>query len=189
MQHPWIRKTKQRWKRWLLVGVVCFAAALVYARGQSPWENNDPLWEYEDDSPVIPIDVRLKFFNLDRAYNNAGDYHNDHFVREYSRREHPNAAFERGWVTFYARWVGFNDYFARFQRSILVHAGSVSVGSKTVSIKHSQLVGRTSMVLANLVETARDLTFYLEDDIVIKKWEIFIVRLENLEDTIKELKD
>jgi len=189
MQHPWLEKVRRRWKRWLLVGGVCLVVALSIGRGQSPWENNDPLWEYEDETPQIPIDVRLKLFNLGMAYHKAGEYHNDHFVREYSNREHPNAAFERGWITFYGRWVAFNDYLRRYERSVRVNASSVTVGAKTINLAHSQLAGRTRMVLANLVETARDLTFYLEDDIVIKKWEIFIVRLENLEDTIKELTD
>ncbi|KKK57269.1 hypothetical protein LCGC14_3056160 [marine sediment metagenome] len=63
----------------------------------------------------------------------------------------------------------------------------VDPGSGTyVDSDHSQLAGVTRGVLENLTETARDLTFYLEDDIVISKWEIFIRRLNNLEDKFKD---
>ncbi len=179
-------RLKRRWRRYLFVLAVCFVVAWGIARGQGGWTNDQPVWEYEDDSPVIPVDIRLKIFNLDMAYNKAGDYHNDHFVKEYTRREHPNAAFAWKWATFAARWVGFNDYLERFQRSVLVNAGTVTAGAKVVNLEHSQLAGTTRMVLEALVETARDLTYYLEDDIVIKKWEIFIDRLTQLEDTLKD---
>ena len=160
--------------------------ALAHVHAQSDWENDAPWWTYEDESPVIPVDVRLKLFELDKAYNRAGDYHNDHFVREYTRREHPNAAFALRWTTFRARWIGFNDYLTRFRRSVLVHASSVSASKTHINFDHAQLAGTTRMVLEAVVEAARDLTFYLEDDIVISKWEIFIVRLENLEDRFKD---
>lgn len=179
-------KLKRRWKRWLFVLAVCFVAAWGIARGQGEWMNDEPWYEYEDDSPVIPVDVRLKIFNLDKAYNRAGDYHNDHFVGEYTRREQPNDAFAIRWASFRARWIGFNDYLARFQHSVLVNAASVSASGTTIDFDHSQLFGTTRMVLEGLVEAARDLTYYLEDDIVIKKWEIFINRLAQLEDTLKD---
>jgi len=187
MQHPWTKRFKKRWRRWLLVGLWCWMAAVTVAHAQGGWDNVDPIWEYEDDTPTIPVDIRLKLFNLDKAYHNAGDYHNDHFVKEYIRREHPNVAFGRYWVSFRARWIGFNDYLHRFQRSIFVNASSVSASGTTINIDHVQLAGTTRMVLEGLVETARDLTYYLEDDIVIQKWEIFIVRLTNLEEEFKEL--
>lgn len=186
MQHPLSWRTKRRLKRYFIVAVLSALFAGAFANAQD-WRNDAPWWTYEDDSPVIPADVRLKFFNLDRAYNRAGDYHNGTFVKEYSRREHPNAAFMRKWTSFRARWIGFNDFFLQFQRSVLVNAASVSATRTTINFEHAQLAGRTRMVLAGVVEAARDLTFYLENGIVISKWEIFIVRLNNLEDELKEL--
>lgn len=187
MQHPLSWRKKRRLKRYLLVGAVSALLAWGHVSAQSPWENDDVWYDYEDDSPVIPVDVLLKRFNLNMAYNKAGEYHNDHFVKEYSYREHPNAAFAWRWTTFRGRWIAFNDYLERFQRSVLVNAGSVSASGTTVNFEHAQLAGTTRLVLENLVETARDLTFYLEDDIVISKWEIFIRRLNTLEDEFKEL--
>ena len=186
LQHPLSWRAKRRLKRYLLVGAVCALFAWAQANAQSPWENDDPWWTYEDDSPVIPVDVRLKLFNLQKAYNQAGDYHNENFKREYSRREHPNDAFVLRWTSFRARWIAFNDYLARFQHSVLVNAATVSASGTYVDFDHSQLAGVTRGVLENLTETARDLTFYLEDAIVISKWEIFIRRLNNLEDKFKE---
>ena len=172
------------------MGVVCFFAALVCAKAaQSPWENDEPWWTYEDDSPVIPADVRIKLFNLDKAYTRAGDYHNVSFIKEYSRREHPNVAFMLRWASFRARWISFNDYLQRFNRSVLVNAAYITTGRTMVDFDHAQLAGTTRAVLTNLVETARELTFYLEDDIVISKWEIFIVRLNHLEEEFKDLLD
>lgn len=156
---------------------------------EAQWVNDQPVWEYEDESPKIPIDVRLKIFNLGMAYQKAGDYHNDHFVQEYTRREYPNEAFAARWKPFFARWIALSDYLRRFNRSVWVNASSVTAGAKTVNIEHSQLGGRTLMVLENLVETARGLTFYLEDDTVIMRWEIFIRRLRTLEEELKELMD
>jgi hypothetical protein len=156
------------------------------ARGQGGWTNDQPLYEYEDESPVIPIDIRLKLFNLSMAYTKARDYHNEVFKREYTRREHPNAAFARKWSTFVARWVGWNSYMDRYTLSVQTNASFITAGSKTINLEHSQLAGTTRMVLEGLVEAARDLTFYLEDDIVINKWEIFIKRLAQLEDALKD---
>ena len=187
MQHPLTWRTKRRLKRYLLVGVVSALLAWGYASAQSDWENDAPWWTYEDETPVIPIDVRMKMFDLNKAYHRAGDYHNDHFIKEYSSREHPNAAFEGRWLSFRGRWIAFNDYLQRFERSVWLNASAVSASKTYVDFDHAQLAGTTRMVLANLVETARDLTFYLEDDIVISKWEIFIRRLSNLEDEFKEL--
>lgn len=187
MQHPLSWRTKRRLKRYLLVGVVSVLLAWGIANAQTQWENDAPWWTYEDDSPVIPVDVRLELFNLGKAYHRAGDYHNDHFIGEYSRREHPNAAFAFRWNSFRARWLAFNHYLERFQRSVLLNAASVSASKTYINFDHAQLAGRTRMVLEAMVETARDLTFYLEDDIVISKWEIFIRRLNNLEDEFKEL--
>ncbi len=187
MQHPLTWRTKRRLKRYLIVGVVSALFAWGFTHGQSEWENDAPWWTYEDDSPVIPADVRMKMFELNKAYERAGDYHNEIFVEEYTRREHPNAAFERRWVSFRARWIAFNDYLERFQRSVLLNAASVSASKTYIDFDHAQLAGTTRAVLEKTVETARDLTFYLEDDIVISKWEIFIRRLSNLEDEFKEL--
>jgi len=170
----------------LFILAVCFVVSWGIARGQGEWENDAPWWTYEDETPVIPVDVRLKFFNLDKAYNRAGDYHNENFVGEYTRREHPNDAFTLRWASFRARWIAFNDYLARFQRSVLANAAFVTAGAKVVNFEHSQLAGTTRSILAGLVENARDLTYYLEDDIVISKWEIFTRRLAQLEDTLKD---
>ena len=171
------------------MGLVCAITAWGVARGQGGWRNPDPIWEYEDDSPVIPADIRLKIFNLDKAYHQAGDYHNDHFEPEYSRREPYNDAFVWRWLTFQARWVSFNDYLQRFRRSVLVNAGTVTAGAKVINLEHSQLAGRTLGVLKGVTNKARDLTSYLEDDIVVEKWEIFVDQLEKLEDKLKELID
>lgn len=186
-QAPLSWRTKRRLKRYFLVGVVSALLAWGFVYAQSQWENDTPWWVYEDDSPVIPADVRLKLFNLGKAYHRAGDYHNDHFLKEYSRREYPNAAFKERWQSFRARWIAFSDYLTRFERSVLRNAATVSASKTYINFDHAQLAGTTRMVLENLVETARDLTFYLEDDIVIKKWEIFVVRLNHLEDEFKEL--
>lgn len=186
MQHPLSWRVKRRLIRYLIVGVVSTWLAWGVSNAQSQYENDAPWWTYEDDSPVIPADVRIKFFELDKAYHRAGDYHNEDFIKEYSRREHPNAAFTRQWTSFRARWIGFSAYLARFNRSVLVNASFVTASRTVVDFDHAQLAGTTRMVLEALVETARDLTFYLEDDIVITKWEIFIVRLEYLEDKFKD---
>ncbi len=187
MQHPLKWRTKRRLKRYLLVGAVSALLAWGFVSAQSDWENDAPWWTYEDDSPVIPVDVRLELFNLGKAYHRAGDYHNETFIKEYSRREHPNAAFMLRWTSFRARWIAFNDYLQRFQRSVLLNASTVSASKTYINFDHAQLAGATRAVLEKTVETARDLTFYLEDDIVISKWEIFIRRLTNLEDEFKEL--
>lgn len=150
------------------------------------WQNDEPWWKYEDDSPVIPVDVRLKRFNLNKAYESAGDYHNDHFKRTYSTREHPNDAFEAEWLSFWARWVAFSDYLARFQRSVLANATVVSVDRTAINIDHVQLMGTTHAVLAAMVNAARELTSKLEDDIVIEKWEIFIERLTQVEEALQD---
>lgn len=183
MQAPW--RQRRRIKRYILVGVVSALLAAGFSQAQD-WENDAPWWTYEDESPVIPVDVRIKRFNLDMAYHKAGEYHNDHFVKEYVNREHPNAAFAWRWTSFRARWLAFNDYLARYQHSVLINAASVSASGTTINIDHAQLAGGTLMVLENLVETARDLTYYLEDDIVIGKWEIFIRRLTQVEDALKD---
>lgn len=184
MQVPY--KTKRRLKRWLFILAACFLLALGIARGQGGWTNDEPIWEYEDESPQIPADVRLKMHALDQAYHLAGDYHNERFQREFLLREPYNTQFGDRWAVFAARWVGFNDYLARFQRSVWVNAGAVTAGSKVVNIEHTQLAGRTRAVLSKIIDTARDLTSYLEDDIVVSKWEIFIARLVTLEDTLKD---
>lgn len=180
-------KTKRKLKRYFIVGVASLFLSLAHVHCQ--WMNDQPVWEYEDDTPVIPIDVRLKLFTLNKAYHNAGDYHNDHFIAEYTRREHPNVAFTRRWAIFRVRWIGFNDFLLRYKRSIMVNAGSITAGAKVINLKHTQLAGTTRMVLEALVETAKDLTFYLEDDTVRTRWEIFIRRLNNLEDALEALID
>ena len=185
MQASW--RARRRIKRYILVGVVSALLAAGFSQAQD-WSNDEPWWEYEDETPIIPMDVRLKMFELNKAYERAGDNYNENFVQEYSRREHPNAAFERGWLSFYARWISFNDYLQRFERSVWLNASTVSATKTHIDFDHVQLAGRTRMVLEGLVETARDLTPYLENDIVIKKWEIFIGYLEELEDKLKDLR-
>lgn len=150
------------------------------------WANDQPWWEYEDDSPVIPADVRIKRFELTKAYESAGDYHNENFKREYTRREHPNDAFEPGWLTFRARWLSFNDYLARFQRSVLANATFISADRTAINIDHAQLHGTTRAVLTAMVNSARELTSKLEDDIVAEKWETFIDRLTKVEDALQD---
>ena len=177
-------KPRFRWGMSVLVAMCMLLTGSVQA---VQWQNEQPIWEYEDDSPEIPIDVRLKLFNLKKAYDRAGDYHNDHFVEEYTRREYPNTAFAWRWESFQARWIAFNDYLQRYSRSILVNAAYVTAGRTTVDFDHAQLAGTTRMVLEALVEKARLLTFYLEDDTVRTRWEIFVDRLETLEEVIKEL--
>ncbi len=169
------------------MGLVYALCAFGIVHGQNDWMNDDPWWEYEDESPIIPIDVRLKLFNLDKAYHQAGDYHNDHFIKEYSRKEPSNAAFAWRWKSFRARWISFSSYLARFNRSVLVNAAYITASRTMVDLDHSQLGGTTNAVLKGLVESAKDLTPYLEDDIVIKKWEIFIGYLKELEDKLKDL--
>lgn len=186
MQHPLTWRAKRRLKRYFLVGVASALFAWGFANAQTQWENDAPWWTYEDETPVIAADVRLKLFELGKAYHRAGDYHNDTFIPEYTNREYPNAAFAWRWHSFWARWIGFNDYLRRFQRSVLLNASTVSASKTYINFDHAQLAGRTRGVLEALVETARDLTFYLENDIVISKWEIFIVRLNNLEDKFKD---
>ncbi len=165
--------------------------ALVWAILMCPayaqdWANDEPWWTYEDSTPVVPADVRLKYHNLDMAYNNAGDYHNEHFKRQYTYREPPNDAFESGWKSFRARWEAFNYYLARFQRSVLVNAATVSASKTHIDIDHMQLMGTTRSVLAALVNSARELTSQLENDIVIEKWETFIDRLTQVEDALQD---
>lgn len=166
--------------------LIWLALQCVWGKAEAQWVNDEPMWEYEDDTPVIPADVRLKMHALSQAYHMAGDYHNDRFVPEYQRRELENLLFRSRWNAFRARWIGFNDYLARFERSVWVNAGSVTAGSNVVNLEHSQLQGTTRGVLAALVDTARDLTSYLEDDTVRSRWEIFIARLVTLEDTLKD---
>ncbi len=184
-QVPLSWRRKRRLKRYFLVGAI--SALLTWASvNAQDWANDTPWWVYEDDSPEIPVDVRLKLFNLSKAYHRAGDYHNEDFIKEYSYRERPNDAFEIRWRTFRARWIAFNDYLTRFQHSVLANAAAVSASGTYINIDHAQLAGTTRVVLENVTETARDLTFYLEDDIVISKWEIFVVRLNTLEDEFKD---
>ena len=160
-----------------------------YAYAQSgQWRNDQPLWEYEDETPVIPVDIVLKLFNLTKAYHRAGDYHNDHFKPQYSRREHPNAAFAWRWEPFASRWIGFNEFLRRFERSVRVNASHITADRVTIDLDHSQLAGQTRMVLRGIIKQAKDLTSYLEDDIVIEKWETFITRLTQLEEKLKDLK-
>ena len=189
MQHPLSWRTKRRIKRYLIVAVISALFAWGIAQGQSsgPWETDDRWWEYEDETPEITADVRLKLFNLDKAYNRAGDYHNEDFVKQYRSREPANVAFAFRHSVFWARWIAFNDYLRQFKRSVLLNAATLSASKTYIDFDHVELAGTTRMVLENLVETARDLTFYLENDIVISKWEIFIRRLNNLEDEFKEL--
>jgi len=160
-----------------------------YAHAQSgQWNNDQPWWEYEDETPVIQVDVVMKLYKLEKAYNRAGDYHNDHFKPTYSRREHPNDAFARRWLAFSARWVGFNEYLQRFERSVKVNASSITADRTIINFKHSELANNTRAVLAGIVDRTRDLTLYLEDDIVIEKWETFIKRLHQLEEKSKDLR-
>lgn len=177
MQLPWNVRAV------ILLGVFWFGTI---ALGQSQYENDAPWWTYEDDSPIIPVDVRLKRFNLNKAYESAGDYHNDHFKREYTRREPRNPAFEAGWLSFRARWLAFNEYLARFQRSVLDNATFVSADRTAINIDHMQLMGTTRGVLSAMVNSARELTSLLEDDIVIEKWETFIDRLTQVEDALQD---
>jgi len=176
----WLKPRSIGWSM-LLMMFWCMTPAL----GQD-WSNDDPWYDYEDDTPIIPIDVRMKRFNLNMAYNKAGEYHNDHFIRTYTNRDRGNAAFARGWASFFARWLAFSDYLERFQRSVLLNASSVSASGRTINLEHSQLMGTTRAVLAAMVNHARGLTSLLEDDIVTEKWETFIDRLTQVEDALQD---
>jgi hypothetical protein len=152
------------------------------------WMNDDPIWEYEDETPIIPADVRLKMHDLSQAYNQAGDYANKHFLKEYRLRDPYNTEFSVRWqLSFFPRWIAFNDYLDRYQRSVWINASSVSATGTTVDLQHSQLAGATRNVARNLVSTAQGLTPYLENDKVVAKWEIFINRLKNIVDALQEL--
>jgi len=164
-----------------------FALSMGYVQAVQ-WTNDEPWYEYEDETPQIPMDVRLKMHALSQAYHQAGDYHNEKFKPEFHRREPHNVLFWSRWESFRARWIGFNDYLAQFERSVWIHASSVSATGTTINLEHSQLAGTTRAVLAGVVDAARDLTPYLEDDTVRSRWEIFIARLNNLEDALEDLK-
>ncbi len=176
MQLPWnIRAV-------ILLSALWFMTPPLYGQ----WVNDEPWWEYEDETPQIPLDVRLKMHALSQAYHLAGDYHNEKFKPEFHRREPENVLFWSRWNSLRARWIGFNDYLERFERSVWTNASSVTVGAKVVNFEHSQLHGTTLSVLSGVVDAARDLTPYLWDDIVRSRWEIFIARLTTLEDTLKD---
>ncbi len=173
-------------QRSLGMSILVLAWAMLMGTAEAQWQNDEPWWEYEDSTPQIPVDVRMKRFNLDMAYNKAGDYHNEHFKREYTRREYNNAAFKRGWLSFRARWLAFSDYLERFQRSVLLNASSVSASRTYINIDHARLMGTTRAVFAAMVNSARELTSLLEDDIVTEKWETFIDRLTQVEDALQD---
>jgi len=169
--------------------VACFTIfVLLQTVAHCQWQNTDPIWEYEDESPIIPADVRLKVHALNQAYHQAGDYHNDHFLKALRSRDPHNRPFINRWsATFLPRWIAFNDYLDRYKRSVWLHASSVSASGTTINFQHSQLAGATQAVAKNLVATAQGLTAYLEDDKVVDKWEIFINRLKNIVDTLQDL--
>ncbi len=170
------------------MAVVSALFAWSHVLAQSPWENDDPIWEYEDESPIIPIQVLLDIHDIKQAWTVAIKAHDKRFKPEFNRREGQNPAFASEWTySFAPYWVGFNDYLYRYVASKLQVEARMVVPGKIVDLSHSQLRGRTLMVTKALVEKARDLTHLLENDIVIEKWEIFVERLETLEETIKEL--
>ncbi len=160
---------------------------LLMCPAKAQWVNDQPVWEYEDDTPTIDIKVRLDLHDITIAWQVANDYHNKRFKPEFLRRESENVAFATGWeASFAPYWVGFNDYLYRYVESKIRTAQRLQAPG-TVDLAHQQLRGRMVMVTEALVEKARALTSVLEDDTVIRKWEIFIRRLEYLEETIKEL--
>ena len=178
MQVPWNIRVV------ILLGVLWVGTPVLAAQ----W-NTDPIWEYKDDSPVIPADVRLKLWNVDKAFSRAYEYHNKKFKTEFNKRETGDREFADRWKTsFVPYWTAFVNYLYRYTRSAQLNASYITADSKILNLEHSQLHGTTLMVARALVRRARDLTSLLEDGIVIKKWEIFIDRLETLEDTIKKLK-
>lgn len=169
------------------VFLIWLALQCVWGKAEAQWQNTQPVWEYEDETPVIEIKVRLDIHNITIAWQTAKDYHDKRFKPEYLRREGENAAFAAQWnARFAPYWTAFNDYLYRYVESKIRTAQRLQAPG-TVDLDHQQLRGRMVMVTEALVEKARELTFYLEDDTVIGKWEIFIRRLEYLEETIKEL--
>jgi len=156
---------------------------------QGGWTNDEPIWQYEDETPTIDAAILIKLHNVTQTYNIAGEYHNKHFIKEYHRREGENKAFQNEWAGFLGLWIAWNYRLDRYTRAVAVDASQIRVGEPIKNFETMQLRGQALTLCKEVVETARDLTFYLEDDTVIRKWEIFIRRLEYMEDAVKELED
>lgn len=188
MQVRWTWRQKRRLKRYLLVAAVAALFAWAHASAQSPWANDEPWWEYEDSTPTIPIDVRLKIHNITQTWSLAHEYHNRRFRPIYDQRAGQNIAFATRWnASFLPYWIAFSETLHEYLSSKLQFEARITVPGTVVDLTHSQLAGRTRMVAAALVEKARVLTLYLEDDKVRARWEIFTQRLITLEEAIKEL--
>lgn len=180
-------RAKRRLKRYLLVGAVSALFAWGFAHGQD-WANDEPWWKYEDSTPVIPLDVRLKIHNISQTWSLAHEYHNRRFKPLYDQRSGQNTAFATQWAfSFLPYWIAFSSILDDYVYSKLQFEARITVPGKVVDLAHSQLAGKTRMVAAALVEKARVLTLYLEDDKVRQRWEIFTQRLITLEEAIKEL--
>ncbi len=175
--------------RQLLILAACFTVfVLLQTTAHCQWTNDSPIWEYEDETPIIPMDVRLKMHALSQSFNQAREYANKRFLKEYRLRELDNIEFSHRWTTaFRPRWIALEDYIHRYAKSVWINASSVSATGKTVNLAHSQLGGTTRAVARNLLDTAQGLTPYLEDDKVVAKWEIFINRLKNIVDALQDL--
>ncbi len=178
MQLPWnIRAV-------ILLGVLWFGTPALAAQ----WTNDEPWWEYEDSTPTIPIDVSLKIHNIKQSRSLAFEYHNRRFKPIYDQRAGQNIAFASRWnASFKPYWVALSETLYDYIQSKLQFEARITVPGKIVDLTHSRLAGKTRMVAAALVEKARVLTLYLEDDKVRARWEIFTQRLITLEEAIKEL--
>ncbi len=180
-------RARRRLKRYLIVGVVSVLFAWAFVHGQD-WSNDMPWWTYEDSTPTIPADVRLKIHNISQTWSQARDYHNRRFRPVYDQREGENLAFVTQWnLSFRSYWIAFSETLYEYVSSKLQFEARITVPGKVVDFDHSRLAGEIRTMAAALVERARVLTLYLEDDTVRVRWEIFTQRLITLEDAIKEL--
>lgn len=180
-------RARRRLKRYLIVGIASALFAWAFANAQD-WRNDMPWWVYEDSTPAIPADVRLKIHNINQAWSLAYEYHNTKFRPVYDQREGQNLTFALQWnFSFRPYWVTLSETLYGYISSKLQFEARITVPGKVVDFEHSRLAGKTRMVAAALVEKARVLTLYLEDDTVRTRWEIFTRRLITLEEAIKEL--
>lgn len=180
-------RAKRRLTRYLLVGIVSALFAWGFTHAQD-WANDEPWWKYEDSTPVIPLDVRIKLHNISQAWSLSYEYHNRRFKPVFNQRERQNVAFATRWHAGFAPyWAALSATLYKYISSKLQFESRTAVPGMAIDIDHMRLVARTRMVAAALAEKARVLTLYLEDDTVRARWEIFTQRLITLEEAIKEL--
>lgn len=144
---------------------------------------------YDDSTPPLPADLVMKIFNLEKAYDQARDYHNNKFKKKWNSQSRVGE-FSKNHPPLVAHWMTFNDILDLWVRKLKVDAGGTSASGTRIKNIETILLGKNVLRVSGwLIDTAENLTIDIYSQEMREIWEEFVKRLKKLEKTVQDLEE